>query len=109
MTESSYNWQNQEKSQDQKGQGSDNLIRKSLTNPYLLCRVDWEDTTCKGVWSDSNSHPAPVVVQTAGWLVYEGVEYITVASSWYRSDEDEIIIGEQTSVPWGAIRNVHII
>lgn len=73
---------------------------------YPLVLIRWADIQSDdGPWVDMSEIPEymPVVVETSGWLVTDGEDYITLVSTL---SDDKEFTGSVCSIPKGCIQSV---
>ena len=76
---------------------------------YRLVKVVWKDIQgLDETWVDMDevSEFEPVSVETVGWIVMEGEEYITLLSSL---STDKTFGGSITSIPRGCIDSIVLV
>lgn len=76
---------------------------------YRLVKVVWKDIQgLDETWVDMEemSDFEPVSVETVGWIVVEGSEYITLLSSL---STDQTFGGSITSIPRGCVESVRLV
>ena len=76
---------------------------------YRLVKVVWKDIQgLDETWVDMNevSEFEPVSIETVGWIVVDGEEYITLLSSL---STDQTFGGSVTSIPKGCVESVVLV